>query len=228
MTQSLNVELIKALGAAQSEFPEMPKDSTGSDGSRQYRYTTLAMIRSIVAPILKKNGLMYTHTLSILESGVTVHVTMLAHTGSGGFISSSCPIDTDLDPKKFGSLQTYYRRYQLSGILGIVSEDDDDGTAAQHKARSTQQVNTTNAGQGKWAPSEAQTKRLYTLAGKVGLSTGDVKELIKNKLGIESTSSLTRPQYDDFCNAMIARSEKSAPSTFNDEELSTQPWPPKN
>jgi hypothetical protein len=36
------------------------------------------------------------------------------------------------NPQKAGSAITYLRRYSLTAILGVFSEDDDDGNVAAH------------------------------------------------------------------------------------------------
>lgn len=40
-------------------------------------------------------------------------------------------------PQEVGSLTTYYKRYALAAVLGIATEEDDDGNAATHAPRQT-------------------------------------------------------------------------------------------
>ncbi len=57
-------------------------------------------------------------------------VTMLAHV-SGQWIKSFFPLNPlKMDSQSIGSAMSYGKRYSLSALLGIVSEDDDDGEAA--------------------------------------------------------------------------------------------------
>jgi hypothetical protein len=58
-------------------------------------------------------------------------VTKLTHAESGQWQSSLMvmPLPKS-DPQGYGSAMTYGRRYSLAAMVGIVSEDDDDGNAA--------------------------------------------------------------------------------------------------
>ncbi len=55
----------------------------------------------------------------------TMLVTHLVHE-SGGAIQSELPIDITVEVKELGSLTTYYRRYELTAILGVVADEDTD------------------------------------------------------------------------------------------------------
>src|ERR1700734_3127562 len=58
-------------------------------------------------------------------------VTTLGHS-SGQYVRSVFPVHCEgLTPQKIGSAITYYRRYSFSAILGICSEEDDDGEIAE-------------------------------------------------------------------------------------------------
>ena len=46
-------------------------------------------------------------------------------------------------PQDFGSLITYYKRYQICGIFGIAPSDDDDGEMAQKKYRKMEMMSST-------------------------------------------------------------------------------------
>ena len=58
-------------------------------------------------------------------------VTKLTHAESGQWQSSLMVMPLPkADPQGYGSALTYGRRYGLSALLGIVTEEDDDGIAA--------------------------------------------------------------------------------------------------
>lgn len=138
-------ELATALAKAQGEFPDIPKDKTakvkgesksGKAYEYTYKYTDLATIIKCTRPALAKNGLSVIQLLT--ENSI---FTRLAHS-SGQFIEGSFPLAMSRDMQDVGSDSTYIRRYCLSAILGIATEDDDD---ANPETRSQQ--NSKHSGQ---------------------------------------------------------------------------------
>lgn len=58
-------------------------------------------------------------------------VTKLTHAESGQWQSSLMVMPLPkADPQGYGSAMTYFRRYALSALIGIVTEEDDDGVGA--------------------------------------------------------------------------------------------------
>lgn len=78
--------------------------------------------------------------IAMIQSCQTINdklnlVTMLAHT-SGQWMKSEFPIiSAKMDSQGIGSAMTYAKRYSLSGILGIVADEDDDGEAAMERKK---------------------------------------------------------------------------------------------
>jgi hypothetical protein len=127
--------LAKALAAFQGEAPNPPKTRTAkvptkSGGEYRYTYADLADIITAMRPLLAKHGLSVAQSATNTEHGVGV-TTLLTH-ASGEWIMSD-PLILPLSgatAQAAGSAVTYARRYALSAILGISSEDDDDGELA--------------------------------------------------------------------------------------------------
>lgn len=124
------VALHKALAAAQAEMPTVPKSKTAKAGSYSYSYADLADVMTAVAPVLSKHGLAVTTTTEQVERGWLI-VGRLVH-DAGGSISASLPAQFAGGPQQIGSELTYARRYLLGMLTGVVTDDDDDGQAAQH------------------------------------------------------------------------------------------------
>lgn len=126
-------ELAKALAAAQSEFPPIERSrdvkvTTKSGGSYTFAYAPLDAILNAVRPALAKNGLAVSQLLANVN-GAPALKTMLLHEG-GELLQDSCPLPTNgstMSAQEFGSLVTYLRRYALVAVLGIATEEDDDG-----------------------------------------------------------------------------------------------------
>lgn len=123
--------LISALIQAQREFPVIPKGKTAkvptkSGGSYSYSYADLSDVVAAVTPILHKNGLCVIH-LGGVESGRQTLRTILTHSESDEKAISDFLLPPTDDPQDMGGSITYFRRYALCSILGIVTEDDADG-----------------------------------------------------------------------------------------------------
>lgn len=124
-------ELAVALNKAQADFMVAKKDA--KNPFFKSKYATLNAVYEAVAEALLKNG------LSVIQPIVGDAVeTTLIHT-SGQFITSSCPIvcAKQNDPQAMGSAITYARRYSLASLLGVMTDEDDDGEKAMARARPT-------------------------------------------------------------------------------------------
>ncbi len=119
---------IKELAAALAKF-QSTVPNVGKDGMNPYfksKYATLENTISTVRADLAKNGLSF----SQFPTGENELATILMHS-SGEYIKATAKMSPkDNTPQGQGSAITYLRRYALSAILGIATEDDDDGNAA--------------------------------------------------------------------------------------------------
>lgn len=123
--------LAGALAKAQAQFPSIPRDrevtvQMKTGGSYKFKYAPLDTILSAVRKPLSDNGLAITQLLDGTDL-----VTVLLHE-SGGTLEGRWPIPHNNGDtvQNLGSAITYLRRYALQAILGIASEEDDDGNAA--------------------------------------------------------------------------------------------------
>ena len=120
------------------------------------KYADLAAIMDEARPIMGENGLALVQNLVESSPDEVRLLTTLYHT-SGQYFSSLITLKpSKTDPQGVGSAITYARRYSLSPLLGIVTEEDDDGNAASNSnGQGTKtQTQATGAGkaQGKKAP----------------------------------------------------------------------------
>jgi hypothetical protein len=129
-----NSPLFTALVAFQRNMENVAKDKTANTGKFGYKYADIAGVIEAIKEPLAAQGLCYLQVLTHID-GKPALTTTLAHE-SGSYISGTVPLMGDLsDPQKFGGIVTYYRRYQLLGILGLATDDDD----AQSVSRAPQQ-----------------------------------------------------------------------------------------
>jgi hypothetical protein len=118
---------MKSLGAFQQECPIIHKDTQG----HKYTYADLPKIYSVINPLLAKHGLVVTQPL---VNGCIQ--TILFHIDSEEMLDSMTPIPQVAlgsmnEYQAFGSGVTYYRRYALSSMLGLVTDKDTDAAGEQ-------------------------------------------------------------------------------------------------
>ncbi|HSH25506.1 MAG TPA: ERF family protein [Massilibacterium sp.] len=142
-SQSIS-KIAGALVKFQSEVSN-PKN-TASNPMYKSRYAPLDVVIETVKPILAKHELMFMQDVQTDESReyVTI-ITTLIHS-SGEYIKSSA-LDVpafkllkggakSYDAQAQGIAITYGRRYQLTSMLGIAGQDDDDGNGLIHETGS--------------------------------------------------------------------------------------------
>jgi hypothetical protein len=118
--------LIKALSEFQNECPIIHKDTKGHN----YTYADLPQIFSVINPLLKKHKLCFTQLLQ--DNGIK---TILFHVESGEYLESFTTIPIVKlgamnEYQSYGSGVTYYRRYALSSMLGLVTDKDTDASGS--------------------------------------------------------------------------------------------------
>lgn len=120
-------KLAEALSKAQGQMKPAKKDSINPHFKSHY--ADLASCWAAIREPLASNGLALVQTLETDPSGVTVETTLLH--SSGEFLAESTwlPVNQKT-PQGYASSFSYARRYALSAMVGLSSEEDDDGNAA--------------------------------------------------------------------------------------------------
>lgn len=124
--------LALALAKAQGELQHPKKTRTAGAGNYKYSYADLSNVIDAVKGPLSKNGLSVVQLPAVdLEKKSMTLTTILLHS-SGQSVESSLSFGLlDTKPQTVGSAITYARRYALSALVGIASEEDDDAQTAQ-------------------------------------------------------------------------------------------------
>jgi hypothetical protein len=126
-TSETFTKVIGAIHELQQELEILKRDDKVNSGSYSFKFTGMPTIWVNVKPLLKKNGLTVIQSPSTTNTG-DVLITTIYHT-SGEFIQDAMRlIVTRDDPQGIGSAITYAKRYQLSAMLGVVTDDDNDAT----------------------------------------------------------------------------------------------------
>ena len=122
-------KLAGALAAAQGEILGAPKSSLNPHFKS--RYADLAEVWGACREALSKHKIAVIQAVQSSEDGASLWLeTILAHE-SGETAVSRFPLrPTKPDMQGLGSAISYARRYALSAMVGVVSEQDDDCEAA--------------------------------------------------------------------------------------------------
>jgi len=125
-------ELAEAMIQVQQSLVPAQKD--GDNPFTNSRYATLHSVFEACRGALLSHGLWVTQYPVPVESGNLGLVTKIVHAESGQWQSSLLvmPLPKS-DPQGYGSAMTYARRYGLSALVGIVTENDDDGQMASDR-----------------------------------------------------------------------------------------------
>lgn len=208
------------MGQAQSQFSPIKQDK--DNPFFKSRFASLGAIIDATKGALAKNGLAVSQ---LVDTNGVVHVDTLLMHESGEWIRSSISLKPKADdPQSIGSAITYGRRYSLGAILGVASEDDDDGQSAskpgaakpEAQAEQPKPVASAPAGQPTRKPQVSnpddpitgpQSKAIHALLTKLNI-TDDLERMehISRIAGIQptvtSTASLTKGEASTVIEAL--------------------------
>ena len=122
----MSTDHIKALSKVQKDLKHAKKDDKGAFG----KYADLASVYEVIRKPLVDNGFSYIHSLTTQENGDHFVDTLLMHETGGTFKTSLPLIINKRDMQGLGSAITYAKRYGISMIVGLASEEDDEGKGA--------------------------------------------------------------------------------------------------
>lgn len=191
-------ESIKELATALSKFQGEIKNpgNTADNPFFKSKYAPLNEILNVARPILAKNGLSVIQTPSGDGQNIILTTTLI-HSSGEWIESPELVLKADkATAQGAGSAITYARRYAISAILGISSEDDDDGNIAEKQAD--------NGKETKSELSEAQIKRLYAIGNSKGINKTVIETRIKADYKKDKPQDLNKKEYDDLVKRLEA------------------------
>lgn len=161
---------------------KMLKPMRSADNAfKKYKYTTLEDIYNASLEFLFAEGLLMIHEKKY-EGKDMFLITKIIDVESNEFIKSESLINTDMDAQGIGSQLTYFKKYDLGGLLALRTDFDDDGESIiGKKVKMIEKINI------------AQINELNDLFGELSenevkqvfkfLKINDIKELPKDKFG---------------------------------------------
>lgn len=188
------VEISKAMAKFQEEVKQPFKDA--NNPFFKSKYVPLESVVESITSIAPKHGISFVQWASNDENGRVGVSTMIMHT-SGEYIEFD-PVYMNADKNTAqgaGALISYLKRYSLSAVFGITSDQDDDGNHASGNTNKPKQ-------QPKAKPEQIghlKTKVKEALqVGKKGTTERD----IMNWLKISEYESLTEAQINPMIKAL--------------------------
>ena len=117
-------EIYTALIKAQAQFPTVEKNTAVNAGKFNFKFANYSAICEAIKKPLSDNNLAFMHVTGVgLDVNSERLTTSVIHE-SGEQISTSQPVPVIPDAQQYGAWLTYMRRYQLSALLGLASDED--------------------------------------------------------------------------------------------------------
>ncbi len=190
-TDQIN-ELAEALSAFQGKVPIIPKNQEVKYKNVYFKYADLSdIIKTIQEPLALQK-------LSVLQAteynqGVPYLVTMLIHS-SGQWIKSRLQLNASVaDMKAFGANLTYSRRYALSGILGLATDESDVDALPEIQE------------QHKGAPKKLMTGGQLAILEDLLSGNDELKKSVVAGYGVDFLSELNSDIFLTCKNGIVAR-----------------------
>lgn len=187
-------KISSALIKAQQEIKVAIYDATNPHF--RSKYASLGSVVEACKEALNKNKIVFiqgSHSDKELPKMICV-TTRLLHE-SGEYIEDTIAVPYVQDtPQALGSSLTYARRYGLSALLGIVSDEDDDGNSGSVEAPKP-----LDPPKPKKPSKLEKQKTLSNLAIKAGVKdANDFSQLVKSLIGkeIAKSSDLSEQELD--------------------------------
>lgn len=163
---------IKSLAAA---LLEVQKEITpaSKDAVNPFCHSKYATLNSVMAScreaLLSHQVLLTQYPVPADAPNTLGLVTKLTHVPTGQYMASLAVIPlTKVDAQGLGSAFTYGRRYSLSSMLGIVTEDD-DGNSACGKTAKIPEATASQKKVSKVTQTDGTTEALIALLFQIGL-----------------------------------------------------------
>jgi len=129
----------------EKEVPVIHKATEGFG----YSFANLTTIFGIINPFMDKHGLGFTQYTEIHETGQTILTTeVFSVDDTHDIVKSSMLIPMDVTLAKMnvfqvlGSAITYFKRYQIGAMLGLITDADTDAATPDNLKAKTQRAQT--------------------------------------------------------------------------------------
>lgn len=231
-------ELTKALVKVQAQILTAKK--TSKNPFFRSSYAGLAEVWESCRKPLTDNGLAIIQSSRRGDGGEICIISTLAHTSGQWWSGELCIVPAKADPQTLGSCISYLRRYSLSALIGVVSEDEDDdgeaGTKHFRKKGSFQGEPDKPHVKIEEDPPKSRTGQVYSEStnniiksfDSIDMGIGNIEDILKHDLTNISDEELTmlRGIYADAMKKKQrkTRSDKGQPRKEQEAPGPTSPF----
>jgi preprotein translocase subunit SecD len=214
-------KISEALAKAQGQMKPAAFDATNPHF--RSKYASLTSIMEACREALSQNNIAVIQSPSF-EEGRLIITTLLTHS-SGEWIEDSLSINAGKDTAQaLGSAITYAKRYSLSSMVGIVSDEDDDAEATKpnnSSQKSKTVLKPVPSGQTPSAPKKLtkaqktqadrviKIREIFTLSAKLNFKPDQMKAIIGGIIGlpgsIKESSDIPDDKMDEIINEFSAQ-----------------------
>lgn len=139
MTTSESVtNIMDAIHKVQQNADPVKKNADGQVGQGKFRYANLVSTWGTVKDLLKSNGLTIVQSPTMGDHNVGQQFQTTIYHSSGEWVKETMQMALQReDPQALGAAISYYRRYMVTSMLGLIPDDDND--AKDHRLATAQQ-----------------------------------------------------------------------------------------
>lgn len=170
-------QVMGAIQAVQQNAGAIQKTTKGQVGSREYRYANLNDTWDTIKDLMAANKLVVTQspTTGAGQMGEFFSTTIY-HIESGEYISETMQMVLSRnDPQAIGAAITYYRRYMLTSMLGLIPDDDNDARE-QRLATVQQKAQIVGAIKRIYPELKKPNEIVEAIQGIIGKAPGNIRE----------------------------------------------------
>ena len=196
-------ESIQNLTKAMAEFQKVVKQPV-KNADNPYFGSKYVPLESLVKAVMETGsplGISFMQYTQVNENGDLGLCTVVMHSSGEYMEFPPLPIRPENNrPQATGSAITYARRYSLSSIFGIASEEDDDGNEASGLTRQAKQPPKQQQKQQQKQQPKAQQMKLndatklieeyWVKFEKIGVNVGEVKQFICERYNASKISDI--------------------------------------
>lgn len=192
-------ESIQNLTKAMAEFQKAVKQPV-KNADNPYFGSKYVPLESLVKAVMETGsplGISFMQYTQVNENGDLGLCTVVMHSSGEYMEFPPLPIRPENNrPQATGSAITYARRYSLSSIFGIASEEDDDGNEASGLTRQVEQQakqptkQQPKAQQMKLNDATKLIEEYWVKFEKIGVNVGEVKQFICERYNVSKIADI--------------------------------------
>lgn len=130
LTSEQSDKMLPALFTARKTIKKAAKNAENPDVGSVYADFNACM-DAVEAPLMEQSIMVEFFPRSHVKDGILEVMCQITHE-SGQFRRAVLACSTAMDPQSVGSATTYLKRYTLSALTGLKTEDDDGNTATRN------------------------------------------------------------------------------------------------